>query len=275
MTLLEKVWSLRDPDAVWHLLRERTIRKITVPFGPQPLHYRVSSWRELNRARSALSKEPGTVKWISQEVAPGEVFYDIGANMGIYSIMAGAKVGATGAVYAFEPHGGTFGRLLANITANRMERVIHPCSMALHHSPGFLDFNYKSMVSGSSNSQLGTTIHAGGDEFAPLISELKAATTIDDLLDAKAIRPAQHVKIDVDGNEPHILLGMKRFLRSDFRPRRLQVEINIPVREQVFSIVQDAGYTEIDRHYTEGGQRRIDRGGDPEGYAYNVVFAPA
>ena len=57
-------------------------------------------------------KESGTCEWIKNDIGPGDVFFDIGANIGIYSILAANRVGKTGKVYAFEPHSGNFTRLL-------------------------------------------------------------------------------------------------------------------------------------------------------------------
>jgi len=58
---------------------------------------------------------------------PGDVFVDIGANIGFLSIMASKRVGASGLVVAIEPSSREYGRLLANLTRNQVGKV-HPGS---------------------------------------------------------------------------------------------------------------------------------------------------
>jgi FkbM family methyltransferase len=60
------------------------------------------------------------------------VIYDVGANIGIYTIPAAKLVGATGRVYAFEPHSINFATLLLNIKANSLGAVVSGCNFALH-----------------------------------------------------------------------------------------------------------------------------------------------
>ena len=75
------------------------------------------SKRVVKRARRMANKEPGTVNWIETGVRDGDVFYDIGANIGIYSLLAAARIGA-GKVYSFEPDVSSFAGLLQVITLN-------------------------------------------------------------------------------------------------------------------------------------------------------------
>jgi FkbM family methyltransferase len=82
-------------------------------------------------------KEPQTCEWIKSEVKAGQVFYDIGANIGIYSILAAKYVGGLGRVYAFEPHNANFSRLLDNIAANGLGEIVVPCNLALYSRDEF------------------------------------------------------------------------------------------------------------------------------------------
>jgi hypothetical protein len=57
-----------------------------------PIVVEVGNPRELGRMRGYLRKEPDGVEWISRYVKPGDVFYDIGANIGLYSILAAKRL---------------------------------------------------------------------------------------------------------------------------------------------------------------------------------------
>src|SRR4030095_11405574 len=62
-------------------------------------------------------------EFLKRLLRPGDVFVDIGANIGLFTILAGRYVGAEGAVYAFEPCAKTYERLLANVELNRLTNV--------------------------------------------------------------------------------------------------------------------------------------------------------
>ncbi len=205
---------------------------------------------------------------------PGEVFYDIGANIGLYTIMAAQQAGPSGRVYAFEPHGANFARLVDNIDANDLAGCVSPCSFALNDRSGLIPFNYISLTIGSSNSQLGSLRDGEEKEFRPALSEPKAAMALDDLIADHDFRPPHHLKLDVDGNELLVLRGMSRTLRGPNRPRSIQIEVNLRGKAEIFDFLADHGYALADRHYTRSGLRKIAAGGDPEAYAYNAIFRP-
>ena len=80
------------------------------------------------RLRS-VEKEPFTVEWIERSIKPGDVFYDIGANVGAYSLIA-AKVTGNGArIFAFEPSAATFHDLSRNILHNGCLRASCLCRL--------------------------------------------------------------------------------------------------------------------------------------------------
>jgi hypothetical protein len=93
-------------------LRQALTRGVELVDGALRYRFRCGNLREYSRYVKMFIKEPGTCEWIDREVKPGDVFYDIGANIGVYSIMAARRVGETGRVFAFEPHSGNFSRLL-------------------------------------------------------------------------------------------------------------------------------------------------------------------
>ena len=54
---------------------------------------------EYFRAQTLFTKEEGTIAWLQRELKPGDVFYDVGANVGCYTIVAAKLVGETGMVW--------------------------------------------------------------------------------------------------------------------------------------------------------------------------------
>jgi FkbM family methyltransferase len=259
-------------DRVRFQLRRRLVKSVQVTDGEHNYVFRCESMVDVMRARTLLSKESGTVDWIRTHVRPGQVFYDIGANMGLYTAMAGARVRPGGIVYAFEPHVVNVHTLLHNVKANRLDGAVQVMSCALNDSEGHFDFNYYSDVSGSSNSQLNGAHDGAEREFKPVLTERKFATTIDSLLASGAIRPADHIKIDVDGNEMLILRGMSGLLGAPKPPESIQVEVNPRYKRELFDFMSVHGYTVAIRHHTMEGKTQLAAGADAEQISYNAVF---
>jgi FkbM family methyltransferase len=258
----------------WFDRRDGLACEVEIREGKEAYRFRCLGMLELSRCMGLFTKESGTCEWIQGEVRSGEVFYDIGANIGLYTILAGTRVGPHGKVYCFEPHGPNFARLLDNIALNDLQDVVTPCSVALHDQPGFFSFNYVSSEAGSADSQLATTRRSAETDYRPEISELKYATSIDALISDGVLEPPHHVKLDVDGNELFILRGMTRLLRGAARPRSVQVEINQRHKDEIVPFMAKHGYELAHKHYTRSGLKRMARGEDPENYPYNAIFRP-
>jgi FkbM family methyltransferase len=226
------------------------------------------------RAETFTTKEPGTLVWLEQAQL-GDVVYDVGANIGLYTLVAARRVGPTGHVYAFEPHAANVVSLLRNVTINEYRDRVTVIGSALGAAPGFAPFHYAQFRAGSSGSQLGRAVNENGGPFEPLTSELKHVTTIDALLQAHVLRRPTLIKIDVDGNEPAVLAGMRTLLGSVQPPQSVQVETRASTLLEIAALLTAAGYQRVLRHDTASGAKRIAAGADPESLAYNLVFGRA
>lgn len=261
-------------DRVRFRLRRNLAKDFSISDDSFAYKFRCDERIELIRARTLFTKEEGTVRWISDTVSPGDVFYDIGANIGVYTIMAAVRVGPAGRVIAFEPHLGNAMRLLENIRLNHVEDRVVVLSLALHEKAAILPFNYRHHLVGSSRSQLGDSVDEYGVRFAPESVELKVAETVDNLLSFGVVDPPTHIKIDVDGNEYPILCGMRQLLASEQAPRWIQVEVNPAKWDQIREELLRAGYTLSDRNYTALGKLRLERADEEEAMIpFNALFS--
>ncbi|HLG14354.1 MAG TPA: FkbM family methyltransferase [Blastocatellia bacterium] len=94
------------------LKRFRTLRHRLLSLWPFPVRVRLQGVTVYVDLRSVVGRtilrnkpfDPHLTACLSQELAPGSVFIDVGANVGYFSIMALRRVGSTGEVHAFEPH---------------------------------------------------------------------------------------------------------------------------------------------------------------------------
>jgi FkbM family methyltransferase len=230
---------------------------------------------ELMRARTLATKEMGTVDWILSDLKRGQVFYDIGANIGVYSLLAGRHLDGTGMVCAFEPHAVNVSGLLANAKANQLEERLKIFSCALNDCEGFFEFEYSSLNPGAAfNSLIGETDHIpqATKKHNSTIREMKAAFSVDSLISRGVIPTPHHIKIDVDGIELRIVHGMRGLLSGAQAPFSVQIEIDPATAQEIHDFMRTFGYTETYRHDTMAGKKSIEDGAAPGSIAHNVVF---
>ncbi|HOX00078.1 MAG TPA: FkbM family methyltransferase, partial [Deltaproteobacteria bacterium] len=108
------------------------------------------------RADTFWTKEPETIAWIDS-FGPG-FFWDVGANVGIYSLYAAVRHPDTVKVYAFEPYPDNFVALKGNIAANGLGGAVRPVLAALGREEGFNYFYSPRAGRGVSGGQVGLPI---------------------------------------------------------------------------------------------------------------------
>lgn len=164
---------------------------------------------QLSRLKSCL-KEPETITWIERTVRPGDVLYDVGANVGAYSLVTHAATCGRAQVYAFEPSFSTFSALCRNLQLNRCGAAVLPLQIALSDRTGLLPFNYSSVRVGAALHSVGEPLDLHGRPFEPELVQMVLSYRLDDLVSELALAPPTNVKVDVDGAEQAVLRGAER-----------------------------------------------------------------
>lgn len=156
--------------------------------------------------------EPATADLIARLLEPGDVFVDVGANSGFFTLLAASRVGPAGKVLSFEPLTAMRKRLVDNLALNGLGNVaVH--TVALSNRRGENSF-YE-----------GPTGHKGLSSLRPIPNSaamLKVPTMRLDDLDIAGVR-IKLIKIDVEGAEQLVVEGATSILARD-KPR-LIVEI--------------------------------------------------
>jgi FkbM family methyltransferase len=131
---------------------------------------------------------------------PNDLFVDIGANVGSYTILACSAIGARG--IAFEPVLGTYKRLVANIRLNHLDEKVKCINKGVGAARGTIAFT----------SDSDTTNHAlaAGEECKALV--IVEVTSLDSALHGE---DSTLVKIDVEGFETFVLEGAEKTLKND------------------------------------------------------------
>jgi FkbM family methyltransferase len=257
---------------LWDRWRSKSVRRVEVQGRGTVYRFLCDNLIEYARCAGLFIKEPGTCEWIRRDVRQGDVFFDIGANIGIYTIMAAHQVGPAGKVVAFEPHAANFAALINNVAANGFGDRVIPCNAGAHASSGFLTFNYASLTAGTSNSQLDGDCVPGRAPFHPVAHELKPAVALDELVASGVLPRPTHVKIDVDGNEMEILAGMARLLSHADRPLSLSIEVNAEEQVECERRLVLCGYQLASTNETRTGAKRKRQGRWVAHDRYNAIF---
>ncbi|HEV7921925.1 MAG TPA: FkbM family methyltransferase [Thermoanaerobaculia bacterium] len=133
-----------------------------------------------------------------EHVQPAGVVFDIGANVGFFTLLA-AKLAKDGFVYAFEPLPGNLGYLRRHLALNQVRHAeILPIAVAA--STGTARF------AAAPSPSMGALAADGGLEVA--------IDTLDRLVSVGRIRPPNFIKIDVEGAEHDVLRGAASVLRE-------------------------------------------------------------
>ena len=194
----------------------------------------------------SCAKEPETVAWIERTFRPGDVLYDVGANVGAYSFLAAEHGGPESAVYAFEPTFSTYAGLARNVILNGAEGRVVPLNVALDSETGFAPLSFSSLRAGGAMHTFGERPEGEG-AWQPVL-----AFRLDDLVEQFALRPPTHLKLDVDGAELPMLQGAPATIRSaGLRTVLVEVTESQPDAEPIVRLLADAGFRETARHLHE------------------------
>ena len=174
---------------------------------------------------NSCQKEPETVEWIETLLSEGDVLYDIGANIGAYSLVASKFFAGKVKVYAFEPAFLNFTQLCKNLVLNECQGSIVPLQLALSDQTGLEVFNFRSLVPGSAVHALGEPVDHTGNTFRPAHQQTVLSYRGDDLIDQFQLPVPNHMKIDVDGIEFSILKGLDTTLTNPSL-RSIMLELN-------------------------------------------------
>lgn len=165
-------------------------------------------------------------------LAPGEVFWDVGANIGIHALTV-RRLRPDVRVHAFEPNPAMAALITAASARNALDLTLH--SLALDADAGRAKFFVHEGNAGRSG------LHNWDAD--PQLKSIEVATQRGDTAIAAGLAPAPHVlKIDVEGNEARTLQGMHTLLHTG--PLHTVIfEDVIQDDSQVKTLLRDAGFT--------------------------------
>ncbi len=226
-----------------HLRRVATderLRSATVSYGQldytaAPIYLRLTSRQEFHRLKSC-GKEPWTVRWVERSLGPDQVLYDVGANVGAYTLVAAVTI-PSARVVAFEPSPANFAALCGNLDLNDVAERVTPIPLALGDRP-------RSATLGGDATVPGASPHV--DEDAGPAAARVLVDRLDDVIERFELPPPDHLKLDVDGAELEVLGGAERTLAGG-RLGSLMVELDPERDEAVVDRLRGFGFSLVER----------------------------
>jgi FkbM family methyltransferase len=143
--------------------------------------------------------------YLEKVLSPGKVFIDVGANFGVYTLVASKLVGTSGRVIAFEPTAQSFAILRQNIALNHFANVrAFQFALAQRRGKAWLYHGW---------DPVGNSL--GKDPLCGNEGEEVQTEALDKLLEEKGIDRVHAIKIDVEGAEELVLRGAIRCLTTN------------------------------------------------------------
>lgn len=190
------------------------------------------------RANTLLTKEPETIEWIDT-FDKNDVFWDIGANIGVYSLYAALRLNT---VMAFEPAAINYFLLNRNIEINNMDKKIFSLCMALNDISCLDSFYMSSTEGGRALHSFSESVDFKKIPFTADFSQAMIGFSIDDFIDKFDPPFPTHIKIDVDGIENKIIAGARKTIKNN-NLKSLLIELDMERKDhkKVISILEYAG----------------------------------
>jgi FkbM family methyltransferase len=203
------------------------------------------------RAVEAVSMEP-SLDLIARFLQPGDTVYDVGSNLGVYSILLAKAVGPRGTVIAFEPHHETYEQLLENLRLNGLENV-RAFEKALGERAGEEKLFIGEVIANFSLLRGAIAGSKGTDMPFERVQVVRG----DEFVEAERLPIPKAVKVDVEGFEYSVLKGFQRTL-ADPRCEMVCCEIHpkflpVPLKPtDITNLLMSLGYSRIEGQPTDG-----------------------
>ena len=160
--------------------------------------------------------EPNLTAFIQRRLAKGDIFVDVGANIGYFTVLASTLVGDTGGVVALEASPSTYAKLRDNLTRNRATNV-RPLHVAVADRHGTAP-----IFAGPPDNRGLTSLHA--DRGGRFEADVPTSPLLDLLTETERSR-VRMIKIDVEGAELPILMDLLANVAS--YPERMEIIVEV------------------------------------------------
>jgi FkbM family methyltransferase len=248
---LRRLWENTIP----HGLRQAVLPDGSVVSVDMEIPYERMVWLQ--------SEEWDELRYLRTKLRPGDSFVDVGANIGLWTLVAASTVGAEGQVFCFEPNPVTFRKLIANITRNARSDIVTAFPNVVSREEGVVSFScppHHNLSAITSGPESDDTLQV-------------RTVSLDSKFSAEKIAG---IKLDTEGHELESLGGASRLIQN-VSPWFI-IEFNTTLLTsptlgdwQVYRFLSSRGYTPFVYEGSIGQEMRIDEMFKSDGYC-NILF---
>jgi FkbM family methyltransferase len=209
-----------------------------------------TNWITHFRWYSFKVKEPETIYFLDNYLEDGDTFFDIGANVGVFSIYA-AKRYKKIKVYSFEPEVSNLFSLKENIIENNISKKVIIYGIGISNSVGLSKLHLQDLTTGSAlHTEDRGNIERSTEGNKPIVwVEGIYMVTLDYFCEELTIVP-NAIKIDTDGNESKILMGASNLLKNPML-RAIIIEMPVDKSDYCKSILIQSGFSKKEHRFKE------------------------
>lgn len=175
------------------------------------------------RAETLLTKEPDTIAWLDA-FDEGDVFWDIGANVGVYSLYAACARKASD-ILAFEPSPWNFATLVRSAELNGWNDRIAPYCLAISDQTRLDTLHMKNAFFGSAQCSFGEPVNQWGGRLDVAVEQAAIGFSVDRFIELFDPPFPNRIKVDVDGLDGAVARGMAQAVRDE-RVKSILIEID-------------------------------------------------
>jgi FkbM family methyltransferase len=201
----------------------------------EKVKFSISSRKEyILRYLQSYTSEKSTMHWIERTVDRNDIVWDIGANVGAYSLLLGKLVKPIkhkGKIFSFEPESANFYSLNRNIQLNKLSDRVIAIPLAFGKKFKMGEFFLSSNEPGSATHGLNKP-ESDGIRFEASHCQGIISMSVDQFVSLENTSFPNHIKIDVDGLENEIIDGMKETLK-DLRLKSIIIEIAVELSKGI------------------------------------------
>jgi len=197
--------------------------------GMPPFFIRIRDACDFDIFREILLRN----EYKKEEIKEGMVVVDVGAHIGVFSVLASVKTGGLGKVISIEPENSNFKRLEENLSINNISNAM-PLKIAISNFEGKKNLFIKEDFAG----------HSIVSEDSAIGRVEVEVRTLDSLLSSISIRRVDILKIDTEGVELEVLEGAEKILKENLQIKLIISAYHYPEeRKKVTDYLLSLGFS--------------------------------
>jgi len=214
--VIRHTWDLINPRAIaWRYMKRRYPNKAIITKLGRNLKVRIYPHDVIGKYIYVNGFfEKAECKFVMKFLKPGMLFFDIGANLGQYTLLAAKRVGTEGQVHSFEPCNRMFAEMEFNVKLNELSNICVLNKTALSNKVGTAKLSRY-----EAGSEVYGSLGAQYQSDTPIIDhEVVKTTTLDTYVEEKGIDRIDLIKMDIEGAELLALQGSEHTLSKSIAP---------------------------------------------------------